>query len=119
MALTPRRLFVTVSELWPSLIGSIMTPGALLKTNRRGTRAEMRSDGRLALQRSGGVGRRVLWGPHNGLTVPVPAVNPLLSEGGIRQEGHKNVTDGVCLTDCVSVCLSLCLPFPLNAFKKA
>lgn len=39
MALTLRRLFVTVSELWPPLIGSIKTPGALLKTNRRGMRA--------------------------------------------------------------------------------
>lgn len=114
MALTPRRLFVTVSELWPSLIGSIKTPGALLKTNRRGTRAGDeggREEGRggvtvVSLCSTAG-GRRVLWGPHNGLTVPVPAVNPLLSEGGIRQEGHKNVMDGVCLTDCVSICLSV------------
>ena len=74
MALTLRCLFVTVSELWLSLIGGIKTPGAFLKTNRKeikswrwGRRRETegkkkcetegesgRSDGRLALQRSGG-----------------------------------------------------------------
>lgn len=35
MALTLRCLFVTVSELWLSLIGSIKTPGTFLKTNRK------------------------------------------------------------------------------------
>ncbi len=45
-----RRLFVTVSELWLSLIGSIRTPGAFLKTNRKETRkgddGKEREDGR-------------------------------------------------------------------------
>lgn len=39
MALMLCCLFVTVSELWLSLIGSIKTPGALLKTNRKKIRA--------------------------------------------------------------------------------
>lgn len=30
-------------------------------------------------------GERVLWGPDNGLTVPVPAVNMLLSKGGFSK----------------------------------
>lgn len=55
----------------------------------------------MVLELSGGA-VRILWGPDNGLTVPVPAVNLLLCGGEMQRRDHKNVTDGDCLTACVS-----------------
>lgn len=116
MALTLRCLFVTVSELWPSLIGSIKTPGALLKTNRRGMRArdegKEREDGRRV---GGGVTVVSLCSPAGGQMSPLGSsqwtdcasacCKSASVWRGIRQGGRKNVIDGVWLTVCPSVCL--------------
>lgn len=66
----------------------------------------------------GGGAIRVLWGPDNGLTVPVPAVNLLLSGGETEQGNHKNVMmESVCLTACLSVRTNV-LPITLNNRQK-
>lgn len=122
-----RGLFVTVSELWLSLIGSIKTRGCIFKDKQNGKRwgeGERRrarrtnarqkegrggaSDDRLARQCSGGANESSV-GPDNGPTVPVPAVNLLPSGRGGR------IGSGIIKPSSMeSVWLSVCLPFPPN-----
>ena len=132
-----RGLFVTVSELWLSLIGSIKTRGCIFKDKQKGN-----GEGR---ERDGGQGEQMRDRGRAGeervtvarlCSAAGERTSPLGSwqwtdcacacckfasvwEGGEdRQWDHKTVINGVCLTVCVSPIPSEWKPNQWRLFRK-
>lgn len=113
MGLALSCLFVTVSDLWLPLIGSIKSLGAFLKTRSEDIRVRVRwrreakdrrTTATVASLCSAVGGTNESSGVLTmGLTVTAPAVNLLLSEGEMKHSDHKNIIDGVCLSKRLSV----------------